>query len=400
MVPARALADTRPATLLALLTALLASQPASTDIYLPALPVLGEALAATPAQMQLTLSLFIAAFALAQLVAGPMSDRFGRRPVVLFGATCVLLACTGAALSNSLSWLVAMRVLQAVGACALVVCARALVRDLYPPEEGMRVMSRVLGWMAFVPMLGPTLGGLLVDLAGWRSVFALLAVGAAVVLFAALRWLPESNLARDPTALAPTRLARNYWAVARSPVFWAFALTGSASYCTLFSFLSGSSFVVMRILGHPAWVYGIVFGVAVSGFIVGNAVMPQLLRRLGIARLLMLAASLAFAAGLAMLLLAATLPPGLVNLLPMIMITFSHGLITAGAQVGAIGPFPDKAGTAAALMGFQMHVLGALIGLWVGWSYDGTMVPLAATICATTALLTLSAFTLARRHAR
>ncbi|MEZ5651812.1 MAG: multidrug effflux MFS transporter [Burkholderiaceae bacterium] len=383
-----------------LLVAFLAAQPASTDVYLPALPALGNQFAASSGQVQLTLSVFIGGFAVAQLLAGPLSDRFGRRPVVLAGAALLSIALLAGALAPSLGWLVAARFLQALGVCCLVVCARAIVRDRYSPAEGAHVMARVLAWMGLAPLLGPALAGLSLPWIGWRGLFGVLGLFALVLLWVAWRSLQESNRHRNRHALAPAQLLRNYVFIARHGEFWAYALTGAASFCALFSFISGSPYVVINVLGHPPWVFGLVFSLATAAFILGTTLLARWLPRVGPRVLMLRGASLSAACGLTMAGFVVAGVQSLATLLvPMLGVMIAHGLINASAQVAAVAPFPANAGAAAALNGFQMHVWGALIGMWIGISYDGTLAPLTYTIAALTALLALVAHTLVRRFA-
>ncbi|MEZ5661858.1 MAG: MFS transporter [Burkholderiaceae bacterium] len=221
-----------------LLVAFLASQPASTDIYLPSLPTIGDHFAVSSGEVQLTLSVFIAGFALAQLLVGPLTDRFGRRPVVLAGAALIVLALLSAAAAPSLGWLVTARFVQSLGVCCLVVSARAIVRDRYSPAEGAHVMARVLAWMGVVPLMGPVLAGFALPWVGWRGLFIALGLLAAALLVVSVRTLDESNQHRNRDALVPAKLLRNYLFIAGHGEFWAYALTGAASFCALFSFIS------------------------------------------------------------------------------------------------------------------------------------------------------------------
>ena len=383
-----------------LLVAFLAAQPSSTDIYLPALPTLGESFMAPPAAVQLTLSVFIAGFALAQLVIGPLTDRFGRRPVVLAGGILLVASLVGGALAPSLDALVAARFVQALGVCCLVVCARAIMRDRYAPAVGAQVMARALAWMGLAPLLGPPLAGLALPWIGWRGLFVALAVLAACLLIASWRRLEETNLRRNARALAPRQLIGNYAAIATTGEFWAYGLTGAASYCALFGFISGSPYLVIDVLGYPPWAFGFVFSAVTAAFITGSTLLARWLPRHGTRRILIGASSGSCLCGLTMAALALAGVQNLAALLlPMIGITVAHGLVNATAQVAAPGPFAARAGAAAALNGFQMHGWGALVGLWIGLSFDGTLLPFSLTIAAVTCLLALSAHTLVRRYA-
>ena len=339
---------------LLVLTGLLGLQPLSTDLYLPALPALARHFDAPATAVQATLSAFIAAFAFAQLLVGPLSDRFGRRPVVLGGLVLFLLGSIAAALATSLAWLIAMRVAQALGVCCTVLCARAIVRDLYDPDAGTRVMARALGWMTLVTLLGPIGGGLLQTAFGWRAAFAALSAIAVLLLATALFVLPETNRHRERSATRPGALLSNYLRIARSPAFRAFAFTATGSYCSLFAFISGSSFVLIGALGMEPAAYGLAFGFVTLGFLPGTLLTRRLQPRLGIGRTAALGGAVAAFAGLAM-----------------------AGLALAGVS-------------------FFMHLGAALVGALLGAIHDGSTLPMAATIGTISTLTALSSLRLPR----
>jgi DHA1 family bicyclomycin/chloramphenicol resistance-like MFS transporter len=383
--------------MLALLVFFLGLQPLSTDLYLPSLPALAVDLSVTPAAAQATLSVFIAAFALSQLTVGPLSDRFGRRPLVVGGLALYLLASVAAAAAPTLGWLVAARLGQAVGVCCTVLCARAIVRDLYEPEVGARVMARALGWMTLITLAGPLAGGLLQQWVGWRAAFACLATIGALVLAGAIRWLPESNRYRNPQATRPGPLWANFVAIGRSREFRAYAAAVTGSYCCLFSFISGSSFVLIRVLGVEPASYGALFGFVTLGFLPGTVIARRLQPRLGLPRTARVGGLIAAAGGVTMaaLSLAGVQSPATI-VVPMFVLLVAHGVLQPVCQVGAIASFPRNAGAAAALLGFSMHLVAAFVGAWIGASHDGTTRPLALTIGVVSLLTALAAWRLAR----
>jgi len=386
-----------PAGVLFALTGLLGLQPLSTDLYLPALPALGRHFQAPATAVQATLSAFIAAFAFAQLLVGPLSDRFGRRPVVLGGLALFLLGSISAAAATSLGWLIAMRVAQALGVCCTVLCARAIVRDLYDPDAGTRVMARALGWMTLVTLLGPITGGVLQTAFGWRAAFAALSALAVVLIATVLAVLPETNRHLERDATRPAALLGNYLRIARSPAFRAFAVTATGSYCSLFAFISGSSFVLIGVLGLAPSVYGFAFGFVTLGFLPGTLLTRRLQPRIGIGRTAAVGGAIAACAGLTMAGLAfAGVSHVAAIVIPMFAMLVSHGLLQPTCQVGAIADFPRNAGAAAALLGFLMHLVAAAVGALIGAIHDGTTVPMAATIAATSTLTALSSLRLPR----
>ena len=389
------------AAMLMLIAGLLALQPLATDFYLASLPALTGYFGVPASAVQLTLSVFIAGFAGAQLVAGPLSDRFGRRPVVVWGCALFTIASVAGAFAPSLAMLVVARFVQSLGVCCTVICARALVRDSYEPELGARVMARALGWMSVAPLFGPIAGGFLQDALGWRVNFAALALLGGALLVATVRRLPETNRHLNPHATDLGPLFANYRRIAATPAFWRYTLPVTGSYCALFSFLSASPFAVIRVLGVPERYFGFVFGACTAGFLVGTMVTRRLLPRLGLERTVRRGALVALGAGAALAAFALagveTLPTLVV---PVFFLIMAHGLLQPTCQMGAIGPFPREAGAAAALVGFVMHLAAALVGWWIGASHDGTLRPLSFTIAALGAFIALSAFALVRAPAR
>ena len=395
----RPIADV-PAGLLLLLTGLLALQPLSTDLYLASLPALRGHFQASVSAVQLTLSAFLAGFALSQLVAGPLSDRFGRRPVAIAGCTLFTAASLAGVLAPSLGVLIAARVLQAIGVCCTVVCGRAIVRDLYEAEAGARVLSRALMWMGVAPIAGPVAGGLLQATFGWRANFGLLAAAGALVLAAAWHTLRETNRHRNPAATDAATLARNYARIAASRRFWAYALPVTGSYSALFCFISTSSFVLIGIFGIPARQFGFVYALVTTGYMLGAMAVRRAVGRFGLVGSIRLGASVALAAAacLAALALADVRSPWAV-VVPMFGVVAAHGFIQPCCQIGAIDPFPRQAGAAAALLGFVMLAVSASAGWAVGALHDGGTRPLALGVASSAALCALAAWALLRRDA-
>lgn len=386
------------ATVLWLYATLLMLQPLSTDLYIPALPAIATHFDASVATTQTTLSVFVAGFGLWQLVAGPLSDRYGRRPVVLAGAATYFAASLLCMTAQSMTMLVAGRLLQAIGACSCIVGARAIVRDLFRPAEGARLLARGSMIMSAAPLVGPVLGAHLLAILGWRSSFALLAAASAALLGFAAWQLRETNTRPDPRALAPRPMLANYARVARSAAFRAYTLVAATSYAGLFAYISGLSFVLVRVHGAAPTAVGWSFATMVAGYLAGTAICQRLLARTGLQRVVLIGACLQGAAGLALAGLAvagAHSPAALV--VPMVVYGLSHGLVTPPCQSGAVAPFPHNAGAAAALFGACLMAAAAAMGTWIGGSFDGTIYPLSLSIAAASACTILAATVLVRR---
>jgi DHA1 family bicyclomycin/chloramphenicol resistance-like MFS transporter len=362
---------------------LLMLQPVSTDLYLASLPGLTRTFAVSIATAQLTLSVWVAAFGAMQLVAGPMSDRHGRRPVLTGGLALYAAASVGCVLAPTIELLIAARLFQAVGCCAAVVVARAIVRDVFDTRSGAQALAQAYTVLAFGPILGPVLGSFLEVRFGHRAAFVALALFAAALLATTLAKLAETNRHLDPAAMRPRALAANYRRVLRSADFRAYTLVACASYGGLFAFISGSSFVLIRVLGVPTAYFGFGFAFCVCGYLLGTIICRRLLSRMNVLRTLRVGAALALGGGAAMAVLAvagvhhwaAVLGPGFVYFL-------AHGINFPCVQAGSVAPFARLAGAAAGLFGFLVMVVAAMTGAWIGASHDGTAHPLVLTMTA------------------
>jgi MFS transporter, DHA1 family, multidrug resistance protein len=381
-----------------ILSLLLGIQPVTTDLYLPALPALTEGFGAPMAQAQLTLTALLLAFGLSQLVLGPLSDRFGRRPVLLWGMAAYVVAAVGSTLAPSMALLIVWRTVQGAAMGAAVMCARAIVRDLYAPTDGARVMSKGLTGLGVIACMSAPLGGLLSDLFGWRAALLALAVfGAATLAMIAWRF-EETVVAKNPRALEPATLARNWWAIVRNPTFVAYSSLSMASYGALFTFLASSSFVFIQVLGLTRTQYGLVMFSMSFVYILGTLLCRRLLPRFGVRRSVSIAAVLSLSGGTLMGVLpwlGVTSVWGIV--VPFWLFMLGHGVHQPCSQSGAVGPFPQAAGAASALNGFFMMVVAFGIGAWLGNRMDGTVQPLTHGVWLWSACIAASAWTLVHR---
>ena len=387
------------ATVVWLLSLLLGLQPLTTDLYLPALPALREGFGASMGQAQLSLTGLLLAFGCSQLFWGPLSDRFGRRPILLGGMVAYVLASVGCALAGSMEQLLAWRVLQGAAMGAGVVCARAVVRDLYSPEAGARAMSKGLSGLAVTATLSAPVGGLLSELFGWRVALLTLALfGAATLLLVALRYR-ESVPQKRPDALRPAMLLRNWWTILRHPGFIAYSLLCCCSYGGLFTFLAASSFVFIKLLGVSPMAYGLLMLINSLTYFVGTFVTRRLLLRLGQPRTVALAGGLTLLAGTNMGLLHLAGVQGVAAIsVPMCLLMLAHSVHQSCGQSGAVAPFPHQAGAAAALNGFLMMLVAFAMGSWLGTHLDQGSGALVLGIWFWSTGITLTAWTLVRRH--
>ena len=389
-----------PTTLLWLVTGCLMLQPLSTDLYLSSLPSLASDFAVTPAAGQQTLSLFVFGFGSAQLISGPLSDRYGRRPVLIGGLSVYLLSGVACALAPSLDWLVAARFVQAIGCCTAVVVARAIIRDAYSPADGARVLAKASSMLSLAPILGPILGGYLQVAFGWRAAFVTLAIAGTMVWIAAWRSMKESNTNPNPDAMRLGNLASTYLGVIRTPAFWAYALPGAISYAAIFVFISGTPFVLIRVLGVPTQYYGYLFAFGVCGYLGGTLICRRLLGKIGIDRVLALGTTIGLVGGLGFLgLVLADVRHWALVVAAQFVVMMAHGLNFPCTQSGSLAPFHQQAGAAAGLFGCITMFAALLAGTWVGASHDGTLLPL-ATISATVCVILFASARLLARHGK
>lgn len=386
------------------LSLLLGLQPIATDLYLPALPALTAGFGAAMSQAQLTLTALLLAFGASQMFWGPLSDRFGRRPILLVGMSAFVVASVGSTFSPSIEQLIVWRAVQGAAMGAGVMCARAIVRDLYQPTEGARMMSKGLTGLGVIACASAPLGGLLSDLVGWRLSLMAVAVFGAITL-GLIAWRFEETLAaKNPRALQPAMLLGTWVQIARHPTFWAFALLSATSYCGLFTFLAASPFVFIQVLGLSKTGYGLMMTTMSLSYIAGTFICRRLLVAFGVRRTVALAAVLTLAGGTSMGILALMgVQSAWAIMLPFYLFMMGHGVHQPCGQSGAVGPFPLAAGAASALAGFIMMIAAFLVGGWLGKSLaaiqagNGTVLPLTNGIWFWSVLIALTAWTLVQR---
>jgi MFS transporter, DHA1 family, multidrug resistance protein len=393
---AAALSSLQAAASIALLLGL---QPVVTDLYLPALPLIARDFAAPLSATQMTMSALILAFGLLQLLWGPLADRFGRRPVLLLSLALMVAASTGAALATSMAWLIVWRIAQGATLAAVIVCARAMVRDLYEPHQGAQVMALALSGLGVIAIVSPLAGGVLAAAWGWRA--SLMAVGVCAALsWLVVAWrLPETLAQRDPRALHLAVLARNARQVLAHPTFRAWALLVACTYGGLFIILSATSYVYIGALGMTSAQYGAALASGSLVYVLGTLVCRRWIVRLGLVGTVRRGAVFTLAGGLGMAACGwASAPPVALVLLSHWLFVFGHGMHQPCGQTGAVGPFPRMAGVAAALAGCVLALTAFGVGLGLGATMDGTLRPLGSALALAALATATVAWTLVRRH--
>lgn len=393
--PRRAVPHALAAFALALLLGL---QPITTDVYLPALPILTRAFGADMGAAQLTMSALMLAFGVAQLFWGPVADRVGRRPVLLWGLGLYTLASAGCVLAGSIGALIVARVLQGACLAAAVVVARAIVRDLYEPHEGAQVMALSLSGLAIIAITGPALGGLIATAWGWRATLTLVACcGAAAWLFVAWR-LPETLRQKNPRATALAPLLASWATIARHRSFQAWTALTACTYGGLFLVLAGSPFVYMDMLGLSAAQYGGAMASGSVAYLLATLVCRRWIVRHGMAGTVQRGALFTLAAGLLIVVLAlAGVRSVWAVLVPQWLYAFGHGMHQPCGQSGAVGPFPQAAGAASALAGLLLSLVAFGVSRWLGTALQGDLLPYALGLGLWSVLTAGVAWTLVQR---
>jgi MFS transporter, DHA1 family, multidrug resistance protein len=387
-----------------LLSLLLGLQPVTTDLYLPALPAITEGFGASMTQAQLTLTALLLAFGSSQLLWGPLSDRFGRRPILLWGMAAYTVAAVVCAWAPSMTLLIAGRAVQGAAMGAGVMAARAVVRDLYDPLRGAQAMSQALSGLGLIAFLCAPLGGWLTQTLGWQAALLALAVFSAITLaLLALRF--EETLAKpNPEALRPGPLWRASLEILRHPTFLTWCALSSGSYLALFTYLAASSFVLTRQMHYSTTAYGFMMSAMSISYIVGTFWCRWMLRRTSIRRTVAMGAVTTFTSGVLLNVLAWWGPGqpwwgGWAVLLPVCIFMLGHGVHQPCGQSGAVAPFPHRAGTASALNGFLMMVGAFGMGHWLGRHMDDPLRALATGMGVWTTLIALVAWTAVQRYA-
>lgn len=390
-----------PALIVLVLSLLLGLQPITTDLYLPALPALTAGFGATLPQAQLTLTALLLAFGTSQLVWGPLSDRFGRRPILLWGLLAYVLASVVSTLAPTMELLIVARVLQGAAMGAGVMCARAIVRDLYQPVDGARMMSKGLTGLGVIACLSGPLGGLLSGWIGWRFALLALAVFGAATLALVVWRFKETIPQKNPQALQPVTLLQTWREILRHPTFWAWSALSAASYGGLFTVLASSSFVFIEVLEVSRPAYGLIMATVSLTYIAGTLACRRLLPRFGVRGSVALAAGFTLAGGTLMGVFAlAGLHNSWAIMGPFYLFMLAHGVHQPCSQSGAVGPYPYAAGAASALNGFLMAVTSFIVGSWLGTAMDGTVRPLMYGVCFWSVMIALAAWTLVQKHGK
>lgn len=373
--------------------------PLSIDMYLPALPSLTRDLGGSASLVQLTLTAFLLGLAVGQLVVGPLSDGLGRRRPLLVGLVAYTAASLLCAFAPSVPILVVLRFIQGATGAAGIVIARAVVRDHYTGSAAARFFALTMLVNGLAPILAPLVGGQLLRVTSWRGVFLVLVGIGLVMTLASAAGLSESLPVERRRRGGLRTTLQSFWALAGDRGFVGYALTSGLAFAAMFSYISGSPFVLEDIYGISPQFFGLFFGTNALGIVAASQISSHLVDRLGPRKLLEIGLGCSFTGGL-LLLTAVVFGAGLTGILPgLFLVVASIGLISPNAMALALADHPDMAGSASALLGVMQYVLGGVAAPLVGVAGTGTALPMAAVIAALTAGAS-TAFALLTREAQ
>jgi DHA1 family bicyclomycin/chloramphenicol resistance-like MFS transporter len=339
--------------------AMTAQGPVSLNIFIPAVPELVTTLATDSGTVQLTISLFLLSLASGQLVMGPLSDKFGRRPVVLCGLALAAFASIAAVAASSIGMLIGARIIQALGASTGVVIGRAIIRDLYERDRAAAMLGLITTVMVIGPMIAPLIGGILDNTLGWQSIFVFLAIFSIGTLVWAVLALPETLKQRSPSvqALKPQSEWRH---LLTSPRFYCYTLIGTFGSAAFFTFIGGAPHVAINIMGATSAGYGGWIATSSFGYMLGNFIVSRLVGRYGTTMLIRWGILVQlFGAGVGTIAIVLAPMSFYAFFLPQIIVTVGSGLLLPNAIAGAISVRPEAAGTAAGIVGFVQMATGA-----------------------------------------
>jgi MFS transporter, DHA1 family, multidrug resistance protein len=369
--------------------------PLSIDMSLPAFPAIGTSLNASPNAVGLTLSLFMIGYATSQIGFGPLSDRYGRKPILLVGCGLFSFSSAACAIAPSINILIVCRFFQGAGAGAGMTLMLAMVRDLFVGATARSKLSHITLVINTAPIVAPIIGAKVLEIADWRAIYGLLAIGGIVLMSAILFGIDESIPIRQMKSLKPDRLIRNYLLIFNNRTFIRYALVDALSFGCLFAYITGSSLVMTNILGLSTTTYGLIFAFTASGILVGSFMSGQLnTRGVPSTRLLSLGLVMSATSAILLVLVCTAGVPQLIALLPLLTInTFCYGIIAPNAIHHALESVEDIAGSVAAAIGFMEMLFGSLASILISFFFDGQTVTIMAQVMALFSIASLATYT-------
>ncbi len=360
-----------------ILGAIAALGPFSIDMYLPGFSAIAQDLNTDVASVGLTLTSYFIGISVGQLIYGPLVDRYGRKKPLLIGLAIYLVAGFGCAFSPNINWLIGLRLVLALGGCVGMVASRAIVRDIFPVNETARVFSTLLLVMGIAPIIAPTVGGYVTSELGWRYIFVILSIISLILILIVYKYLDETKKFDPKVSLKLGAVSKGYIAVLKKPEFLVFGLAGSITMAGMFTYITGSPYVLMEIHGFSETEFGWIFGINAFGFIAGSQVNRAWLKKRETESISNIVSVLLFVVG-AFLLLAYILE--ILNaqlLLPLLFLfLFISGFLNPNTTALALEPFSTNAGVASALIGSFRMFSGAVASGLISLFFDGTQLPM------------------------
>ncbi len=364
-------------TLLFILGALSAMGPFSIDMYLPAFPSIAEDLHTDISNVSLSITSYFIGISIGQLIYGPISDKYGRKKPLLIGLTLFCVTALACVFSPSINWLIGMRFLLALGGCAGLVTSKAVVRDAFHINETAKIFSILMLISGVAPIIAPTIGGWLLTVFNWKSIFYFLSFFSSILILAVHFYLPEGNSTNKERSLKPKNVYKDYKTVFSNPIFLYYTLASSIAMAGMFAYISGSAFVFINHFGISESNFGLIFGLNACGFIFGSQVNRLLLKKYSSQKVITFSATTLVSLSLLILLLF-TLNSITSTILIAFIFTFlfSLGLLIPNATALALAPFSTNAGSASALIGFMQMFFGASLSAMVSLLHNETIFPL------------------------
>ncbi len=355
----------------------------SIDMYLPGFPAIARDLHTTVAHITLSITSFFIGVSLGQLLYGPLLDKYGRKKPLYIGLVVYLLASIGCAYAPTANMLIGIRFLQALGSCAGMVAARALVRDIFPVKENAKIFSLLMLVLALSPIVAPTLGGYMTSLFGWQSIFIILASISALTLLLVHFALPEGREPEKSLSLRPAPIISGFLAVAKEPQFYTYAFAGAIASSGLYAYIAGSPFVFMEIYHVSDKQYGWIFAFIAMGLILASQVNTVLLRKFSSEQIIRATLLCQCLAGITLVSGVWFNFLGLYSTIFVIWVFLStQGFAFPNSSALSLAPFAKNAGTASALMGAVQLGIGAITTGLVSLLNNNTAMPMAAVMCA------------------
>ena len=354
--------------------------PVAIDIFLPAMPAIAHAMAVDPGTLGITLGIFTIGTAFGQIVFGPISDKFGRKPIIIFGLSIYVIAAIFAFYSSNIEELSLIRFVQGIGAASGRIIGVAIVRDIYEKERAARLLSNIWTVSTIVPIINPFIGSALVLYFPWNSVFLFMAIFSGTLVLLTIFYFKETSKFKDPKALNPRELVKNFTQILINRTFVVYTLIGSITMSSLYGFLAISSDLLITQLNQSPATFAWQLAIVGFGSLTGSFISARLSIKFGINGVIKLGLCITAMSSLSFFILSINgIFTALAIIAPFTIQRVGEAMISAQSMAGAISPFPKKAGASSSLLGFIRQLIGACAAILVGYFSDGTTFPMVIT---------------------